>query len=161
MIPVLVTPPAEALVTLDHARAHLRVDHHDEDGRIEDLIAAATAHLDGRRGVLGRAIMPQTWAETHEGPGPYLLAMPDVASVTVLADGEPVAATVVATARGPVVEIEARPTEARITYTCGLPAVDVPRARVAVLLYLSHLYDGSDLSPAYDALVGALRWRSV
>jgi uncharacterized phiE125 gp8 family phage protein len=59
--PVLVTPPVAAPVSLAEAKAHLRVDFDDEDALISGLIDAATQHLDGWSGVLGRALMPQTW----------------------------------------------------------------------------------------------------
>jgi len=50
------------LVTLDHAKLHLRVDGADEDGYITDLIAVAVETIDGYSGRLGRAIVTQTWA---------------------------------------------------------------------------------------------------
>lgn len=50
-------------VTLDEAKQHLRVDQNDDDALIEAFIAAATDHLDGPDGILGRAILPQTWRE--------------------------------------------------------------------------------------------------
>jgi uncharacterized phiE125 gp8 family phage protein len=60
--PVLVSPPLATPVSLAEAKAHLRVDFSDEDALISGLIQAATAHLDGWTGILGRALMPQTWA---------------------------------------------------------------------------------------------------
>lgn len=57
----LVTAPASLPVTVSEAKAHLRVDHSDEDALIEGLIRAAVSHLDGRTGVLGRCIVTQTW----------------------------------------------------------------------------------------------------
>jgi uncharacterized phiE125 gp8 family phage protein len=57
----LITPPASLPVSLDEALAHLRVDHTDEDAKISALIQAATDHLDGWSGILGRALMTQTW----------------------------------------------------------------------------------------------------
>lgn len=56
---VVVTAP-EPLVSLDEAKAHLRVDGGDDDALITGLIAAASAHIDGPEGWLGRAIGRQT-----------------------------------------------------------------------------------------------------
>ena len=56
----LVTPPAE-LIPLPEAKAWLRVDGMEEDALIGGLLAAATAHLDGWTGVLGRALGEQVW----------------------------------------------------------------------------------------------------
>src|SRR5262245_61367182 len=57
----LLTPPDTPPVSLDEAKAHLRVDHTDDDNYITALIAAATTYLDGWNGVLGRAMITQEW----------------------------------------------------------------------------------------------------
>lgn len=57
----LVTPPAVELVSLDELKAHLRYDAADQDAYIASCRAAALAHLDGYAGVLGRAMVQQTW----------------------------------------------------------------------------------------------------
>lgn len=56
-----VSAPTDTPVSLAEAKAHLRVDHDDEDILISALIDAATEHVDGPRGVLGRAMIDQTW----------------------------------------------------------------------------------------------------
>lgn len=60
---MLVTPAASQPVTLAEAKAQCRVQHSDEDGFIEGLIAAATEHVEKQT---GRAILPQTWRLTLE-----------------------------------------------------------------------------------------------
>lgn len=57
----LITPPAYLPVTLAEAKAHLRIDHSDEDALIRGLIGAATSHIQGRDGYTGQALVPQTW----------------------------------------------------------------------------------------------------
>ena len=57
----LVTAPANQPVTLDEAKAHLRVDFTDDDDMIEALIEAASGWVDGPNGFLGRALIDQTW----------------------------------------------------------------------------------------------------
>jgi uncharacterized phiE125 gp8 family phage protein len=59
--PVLVTPPAIKPLTLAEAKAHLRLDHTDDDPTVTALIAAVTAHLDGWTGILRRCLCEQTW----------------------------------------------------------------------------------------------------
>lgn len=53
--------PSVQPITLAEAKAHLRVDHGDEDALITSLIAAATAHVEGREGYTGRALVSQVW----------------------------------------------------------------------------------------------------
>lgn len=78
--------PAEALLTLAEVKTHLRIDHAEEDDYLSGLVEAATAHLDGRAGILGRALVTQTWAQDWSG-FPALdcirLPLPDVQSATI------------------------------------------------------------------------------
>lgn len=80
---VLVVTPPEALVSLEDAKAHLRVDHDDEDTLIEAYIAAASAHIDGPGGWLGRSIGTQT-LELRRDAFCDLITLPNgpVASIT-------------------------------------------------------------------------------
>ena len=68
--PVLITPPADLPVTVDEAKEHLRVAIYDangavlagdDDALIGAYIGAAVSHLDGWTGILGRALVEQTW----------------------------------------------------------------------------------------------------
>jgi uncharacterized phiE125 gp8 family phage protein len=61
--PVRTVDPATTPVSLTEAKAHLRVDFDDDDDLITALIAAATDHVDGWAGVLGRALVTQTWRQ--------------------------------------------------------------------------------------------------
>jgi uncharacterized phiE125 gp8 family phage protein len=60
MYVVVITPPDFAVVSLDEAKAQLRVDHDDDNDLIETLIEVATQHIDGSAGWLGRALISQT-----------------------------------------------------------------------------------------------------
>jgi uncharacterized phiE125 gp8 family phage protein len=60
--PSRVTPPAEDLIALAAMKEHLRVTFDSDDAVIAGLIAAATAHLDGYDGILGRCMVTQSWA---------------------------------------------------------------------------------------------------
>lgn len=57
----LTSAPATTPVSLAEAKAHLRVLHANDDATITALIDAATAHLDGRHGILSRALVTQSW----------------------------------------------------------------------------------------------------
>ncbi len=64
--PVLVTAPASTPVSLTEAKAQLDVGYTDKDTLITGLIAAATAHLDGWTGILGRCLITQTWRQDFD-----------------------------------------------------------------------------------------------
>ena len=63
----LVTPPTEYPVSLAEAKAQFRETSADEDATIARLISAAVAHLDAQ-GVLGRAMVTQTWSQAFHAP---------------------------------------------------------------------------------------------
>lgn len=78
-----VTAPAEAPVSLAQAKAHLRVDHEDDDDLIGGLVDAATQYLDGYAGVLGRALVTQSWRLDLARPAcrSVLLPLPPVSAI--------------------------------------------------------------------------------
>lgn len=59
----LVTAPASLPITVEEAKGQMRVEHADDDAVIGRLINAAVAFVDAG-GVLGRAMITQTWAQT-------------------------------------------------------------------------------------------------
>lgn len=73
-------------VSLADAKAVLRVSGTSEDSTIQGYIDAAIAHLDGKDGTLGRALMTQTWDVTFNdfpsGSGSIVLPLPPLQSVT-------------------------------------------------------------------------------
>lgn len=56
-----VTAPAAAPISVPEAKAWLRVEDNSSDVIISELIEAATSLLDGRAGLLGWCLEPQTW----------------------------------------------------------------------------------------------------
>lgn len=64
--PVLVTAPSVTPISLTEAKAHLDVTYTEKDTLITALIAAATAHLDGWTGILGRCLVTQTWRQDFD-----------------------------------------------------------------------------------------------
>lgn len=58
---VQVAGPAAEPVDLDMAKLHCRIESGDDDAKLTRLIKVARQRLDGRDGVLGRALITQTW----------------------------------------------------------------------------------------------------
>lgn len=57
----IVTPPELEPLSLDEAKAHLRVFSDDDDEIIDSYISGVTKSLDGRDGLLGCCLITQTW----------------------------------------------------------------------------------------------------
>lgn len=175
--PVLIVPPAE-LLSLGLVKDHLRVEGSDEDFLIGEYAKAATAYLDGWRGILGRCILPQTWRITVAELSDTRLPFPDVQSAVVkyldAAEIEqmlaPAAYQVVNDELGgrlvfdpdydlPVVAD--REDAVRIEAVFGYPQDAVPTGiRVAALLLVAHWYqhrEGQETTPAVDALLAPFR----
>lgn len=159
--PRLVTPPAEYPVSLAEAKAHLRVDHDEEDALISAYIAAATSHLDGITGILGRCLVTQTWVQEFDAPAGVLsLPLAPVASITSVEylDVAGVWQTVApenygllqASPPGPAVLIDLGyvfpatgfpSPSARVTFVAGSAPSDVPPAiKTAILLMVGDSY---------------------
>lgn len=64
LTPTRTVAPAANLLSVADAKAALRIDHSDDDALLGAYISAVEAYLDGYTGVLGRALVTQTWAES-------------------------------------------------------------------------------------------------
>lgn len=174
MILSLITPPEDPAVTLSELKAHLRVDHTDEDDLIAALGAAAEGMLDGWRGVLGRAIMPQEWRQEFAGWGELSLALPDVESIEVTyldqAGAEQPASTseLRRTVAGYVV-VASGPDAGRVfvDMVCKMGPQHLAVVRAAIKMIVSHWFHHreavasggfSEVPLSANALIGTLRW---
>lgn len=85
LAPVRTAAPAITPISLVEAKAHLRVDHNDDDTLITALIAAAVDHLDGWTGILGRCLVEQEWRQDFDAFARILcLPLGPVISVTTV-----------------------------------------------------------------------------
>lgn len=81
---VLVSAPASLPVSVQEAKEQMRVEHSDDDALIDRLINAAVSFVDAT-GVLGKAIITQTWGQwVKPNPGMVRLAMGPVQTVTAV-----------------------------------------------------------------------------
>lgn len=160
LAPVLITAATSTPISVEEAKAHLRVDGTGEDDLITIYVAAATAYLDGYSGVLGRALVTQTWRQDYDCFTDKLrLPLPPVASVTSVTYYDTLnASTTLATsvyalqidAAGPHIALKpgqvfpgsyTRTDAVSVTYVTGTAAADVPAPiRAALLLMVGDLY---------------------
>ena len=158
--PTLITPPDVLPVSLAEAKLHLRVDHDDDDTLIEGLIRAATDHLDGWTGILGRCLVEQEWRQDFDTFEPSLpLALgPATSIVKVEAGGQAVDQAIYtlqtdAAGMSRVTFTEQLQGPVSVTYKAGYPVEDgkaqIPAAlRVAILLLVGHWYQTREAATA-------------
>lgn len=185
----LITPPAAEPVTLAEAKMHLRDVAGAEDALVTNWIVAARQHLDGKDGILGRALMPQTWELVMDAfpCGRISVPLPPLQSVTSVSyydtDGVlqvlPDTQYWVGLAREPGIiqhihsqwpQTKGRPEAVRIRFVAGYAdAAAVPRALwAAMLLAIGDMYENRETgiigtiyanNPAYDSLTFPYRVR--
>lgn len=179
-------PPVAQAVSLDDAKAQLRLSHTDDDAHLTALIEAATSFVEE---VTGRALITQTWrVETGDLRARDVLeVMPaPVQSISAInftdRDGQPQAATVadfdlyadedrtfIRPAEGRAwPETAERPNATRVDYVVGYgdEASDVPRGlRIAIAMLVDFWFtrssslDGGaeEVPPSVRTLVGQYR----
>jgi uncharacterized phiE125 gp8 family phage protein len=92
----LITAPATEPLSVAEAKKHLNVTHSDDDEYISSLITAARMHIDGKDGILGRALVTQTWELVLDTfPDDILIPLPPLQSVAFVTyvDGDGVEQT--------------------------------------------------------------------
>jgi uncharacterized phiE125 gp8 family phage protein len=161
--PVLTVPPAELPVSLQDAKDQLRVSTSAEDDLIGSFIAAATSHLDGWTGTLGRCLVTQTWQQAWPGfPDQDVLRLPfpSVSSVEITYRDEAGVLRTLASSAWHLVEdalggavmladgqvwpaTATRPDAVLASMVCGYGAADdVPSAiKQAIRMLIGHFYE--------------------
>jgi uncharacterized phiE125 gp8 family phage protein len=173
LAPILITAPASPPITLEMAKQHLRVSDSEEDVLIQAYIEAATAHLDGWSGILGRALVTQTWRQDFASFSPALplplhpaQTITSVTYIDAAGDQQTVPAAdydLVADSMGGSVMLKPgrawpatgqalRPVS--VTYVAGLPAAEVPAPiRSAILLMVGDLYANRETTASSAARI--------
>lgn len=174
LAPVRTAAPNALPVEVDEAKAHLRIVErdgagavlpHEDDALVEAFIAAATDHLDGWSGILGRALVNQTWRQDFAGFGGCLrlpLAPADGVQSVKYFDSANVEQTlpsasyqILVDAGGPFVALKSgqswpstfvRPDAVSVSYVAGYGGADKvpPAIKAAILLHVGHLYENRE-----------------
>jgi uncharacterized phiE125 gp8 family phage protein len=164
--PIRTAAPTARVISLEEAKAHLRIDVDEEDDLIEGLILAAEARRDGWAGLLGRCMINQTWRASYANwASPIMeLPFPDVSSVAITYfddkdQEQPVSSVhfgLIETPGGTAVEwrdgfpapsVYTRSDAVRITFTCGFGSspADVPASiRHAMKLMIGGWYENRE-----------------
>lgn len=181
----LITPPTSTPVSLAEARVQCGIHDSDTtyDAQLNGYIAAATSLLDGPNGLLGKAIMAQTWdltldafSDTIELPfGPVTAVSSvkyydedgvqqtaDVASYTV--DLGSSRQWVVLNSDYSWPSTQSMINAVTIRFTAALSAEDLPAIKQAILAQIDHWFQpyGPNNEPAhfermFNALIGPKR----
>ena len=188
--PVRTVAPA-AIASTAEARMACSIDAEvtEWDTLLDRLVSAATAHLDGWRGVLGRCVMSQTWRQDFdEWDQDLRLPFPDC-TVSELRyfevddeSGTAVASTnydVLADELGSYVRMRddfdypgdlAEVRGIRITFTAAMASPEREAVKHAVLMLVAHWFANREAvtnGPAnamplgVEALIAPLRWVGV
>lgn len=177
LLPVRTVEPAARLLTVDEVNAHLRLDAEDlQDDVAGALVLAVESHLDGFAGVLGRALITQTWTRSFDFfPCGDTIRLPlgplqSIESVTYFdraGDTQTLASSkyhAIEDARGPAVRLADtavwpdtfdRPDAVTVAWTCGYgdEAFDVPAAIVhAAKLMIGHFFKNREAVAAGDTI---------
>lgn len=162
--PELVTAPAAGIVSLAEVKEYLRLeaDETDEDLVLGSLIKGAASRLDGYSGLLGRALITQSWRQKFDrfpDDGRIPIALGRVQEVSELAYVDDLGASrtfeawhLVEEPIGPCVMLQdtatwpstdTRPDAVTLSWTAGYgdAASDVPeQIRIAALQLIGHWY---------------------
>jgi uncharacterized phiE125 gp8 family phage protein len=150
----LTTPPATEPVTLDEAKAHLRVDIADDDALITSLITAARARAEWHT---GRAFVTQSWKLWLDGwPCNGIVEIPlpplqSVASVTATALDDSAIVLDAAT-----YQVDTTSSPARLTLKPNAsPPVALRRINAVAIAFTAGYGDaGSDVpAPVHEAIL--------
>lgn len=159
---VRVSPPVTFPVSVAEARDHCRVTDNGEDALLQSYVEAATAHLDGISGVLGRCIVDQVWRQDFHDWSSLRLPFPDVKAVAVVwrdAIGTPTtvasgdywlevtdAGTILRFVSGWVSPSLPSNVAAPIsvTFTAGYGSFVPPGIKLAILLMVAHWYSNRE-----------------
>lgn len=144
--PVLTTAPSVLPITLTEAKAQLDVSYTDKDTQISALIAAATSHLDGYTGVLGRCLGEQSWRQDFDDFA-YCLPLPlaPIISITSVKYLDTAGAEqTVAGANYSLVTDESGSSYVRFIETFSIPAVKSEGPAVMVAFKAGYATTGTD-----------------
>lgn len=185
LAPVRVKAPEAGPLDPSEVKKHLIVDHPDDDQYLASLTDSAVSYLDGWTGVLGRALVTQTWRQDFAGFGSMRLPLHPVQSIQSVhfigPDGseetlDPANYVLRTDALGPYVDlapgqswpsVRYQPDAVRVTFVCGNKPTEVPPALThAVLLLVAHWYANreavsqktvTDIPMGIDALIAPFR----
>lgn len=166
----LQSEPLATVVTRDDAKLQATIDFADDDALIDGIIAAASDYYEARNGILGRALVTQTWKLTlPSAPSGDKLHLPyppvqSVASVTYQSGGEQTFAAenyrLIGDDSGAFIELvdgaswpstERRSDALSVTFVAGYgdTGADVPeRIRHSVRLLAAYWYTHRDAAEA-------------
>jgi uncharacterized phiE125 gp8 family phage protein len=158
--PVQTAAPSVKPVSLADMKAQTRVDFADDDTLLQSMIDAAVSYLDGHGGILGRALVQQTWRQDFSAFNDVLrLPLGNLIAVSSVQYYDTTNASLYGSftdEAGPYIGLltgqswpstYSRDDAVQVTWTAGYGAnaSDVPAAiRHAIILLASHWYQNRE-----------------
>lgn len=160
-----VTSPVGFPVTLAQAKQQLREDSSDFDDQINLFIEAATMHVDGPNGFLGRALLQQTWdynldsfaelQRTLLGKNYIELPLPPLIQVLGVFSTDSDGAETEFPTSSYLVDTSSQPARIALKTTANWPAA--AEEFTSVRIRFTAGYVDQTVSPAVDAVPGPIK----
>lgn len=131
----LLVAPTETPVTLDEAKAHLRETDVEQDAQIEAFLKGAVSMLDGRDGILGRALCTQTWdllLDCFPATSAIGIPLPPLQSVTSVTYVDPDGATQTMPSGDYIVDTASDPGVLALAFGKSWPSVRLQRNAITI-----------------------------
>lgn len=177
LAPVRTVAPVGSIISLVDVKRHIRVDDSDEDILIDALVKAATEYFDGFSGILGRALLTQTWQQSFSGftdtmrlPVGNLISVTSVTYYDSSNAQQPLSSSVytaLSDSLGPYFTLKpaqawpasyVRPDAVTVTWTAGYgpTASDIPAPiKHAIMLLVGHWYANREAVNVEAGIVAA------
>lgn len=156
--PVLVTPPAVALISRSEAKVHCRIDHDDDNETIDALISAAMSYADGWTGILGRCLVEQTWRQDFDDIwGCLRIPLFPVISISSVKyrDTQNVEQTI--SSSNYTLQTDDLGSFARFLSNYSAPALYTELPRVSLTYKAGYANGGTEQAPTLGAVPGAIK----
>ncbi|MCB1567832.1 MAG: hypothetical protein KDI69_03305 [Xanthomonadales bacterium] len=152
----LVTAPSGDVITTDEAKDHVEEVTAANDTKIAAMVAAAVARLDGRDGILGRALLSQTWdmkLDAFPDEDEISIPLPPLQSVTSISYVDGNGDTQTMSTDDYVVDTATQPGVVALAYSKSWPVARSQRNAVTIRFVAGYGAAGAVPAPIKHAIL--------